>query len=56
VPTDPTLVSPVSVLDAEHASDSVFILPAVLFVVLVAILVVLVLRRRRTAARDRTTD
>ncbi len=49
VPSDPTLVSPVSVVDAEHASDSVFILPAVLLVVLVAILVVLVLRRRLPA-------
>jgi len=56
VPSDPTLVSPVSVVDAEHASDSVFILPAVLLVVFVAILVVVVLRRRRTAAGDRTTD
>jgi hypothetical protein len=56
VPSDPTLVSPVSVVDAEHASDSVFVLPAVLLVVFVAILVVLVLRRRRTAAGDRTTD
>jgi hypothetical protein len=56
VPSDPTLVSPVSVVDAEHASDSVFILPAVLLVVFVAILVVLVLRRRRTPAGDRTTD
>ncbi len=46
VPSDPTLVSPVSVVDAEHASASVFILPAVLLVVLVALLVVLVLRRR----------
>ncbi len=56
VPSDPTLVSPVSVVDAEHASDSVFILPAVLLVVLVAILVVLVLRRRRAAAGDPTPD
>ena len=50
VPCDPTLVSPVSVVDTEHASASVFILPAVLLVVLVAMLVVLALRRRRTQA------
>lgn len=56
VPSDPTLVSPVSVVDAEHASASVFILPAVLLVALVALLVVLALRRRRTHARNRTTD
>ncbi len=55
VPSDPTLVSPVSVVDAEHASASVFILPAVLLVALVAIVVVLALRRGHTRAGDRTT-
>ncbi len=55
VPSDPTLVSPVSVVDAEHASASVFILPAVLLVALVALLVVLALRRRAHSG-DRTTD
>jgi hypothetical protein len=57
VPTDPTLVSPVSVIDNEHASDSVFILPAVLLVVFVAIVVVLLLRRRHsTRPEDRAAD
>ena len=45
VPGDPALVSPVSVVDSEHASATVFILPAVLLVLLVAILAVVVLRR-----------
>jgi len=56
VPTDPTLVSPVSVLDTQHASDSVFILPAVLLVVLVALLAVLVWRWRRPPAGERSAD
>jgi hypothetical protein len=56
VPSDPTLVSPVSVVESEHASASVFILPAVLLLVLVATLAVLALRWRRTRASDRTTD
>jgi hypothetical protein len=52
VPADPTLVSPVSVVDAEHASASVFVLPALLFVALVAILAaLLVTRARRRAGR-----
>ena len=52
VPADPALVSPVSVVDSEHSSASVFILPAVLFAVLVALVVVLLLRRRRRPAHD----
>jgi len=47
VPGDPALVSPVSVVDSEHASATVFILPAVLFVLLVAVLAVVLLRRRK---------
>ncbi len=50
VPADPALVSPVSVVDSEHSSASVFILPAVLLVVLVALVVVLLLRRRHKPA------
>jgi hypothetical protein len=46
VPGDPALVSPVSVVSAEHSSATVFILPAVLLVLLVAILIVVLLRRR----------
>jgi len=56
VPSDPTLVSPVSVVDAEHASASVFILPAVLLVVLIAVLVVLAVRRRRPQAGESSTN
>jgi hypothetical protein len=47
VPGDPALVSPVSIVDTEHSSDGVFILPVVLLAVLVVIVGVLVLRRRR---------
>ncbi len=50
VPGDPALVSPVSVVDAEHSSATVFILPAVLLVLLVAILAVVLLRRRAKRA------
>ncbi len=53
VPSDPALVSPVSVVDSEHSSASVFILPAVLFVVLVAIVAVVLLRRRRKPGNAR---
>ena len=47
VPGDPALVSPVSIVDTEHSSGSVFILPLVLFVVLVLMLGALALRRRQ---------
>jgi hypothetical protein len=47
VPGDPALVSPVSVVDAEHSSATVYILPAVLLVLLVAVVAVVLLRRRR---------
>ena len=56
VPGDPALVSPVSVVDAEHSSATVFILPAVLFVLLVAILMVVLLRRRRKPAPTSRSD
>jgi hypothetical protein len=52
VPGDPALVSPLSVLDREHSSGGVYVLPAVLTAVLLA-LVALVLWRRRPA---RTAD
>jgi hypothetical protein len=48
VPGDPALVSPVSVVDSEHSSASVYVLPGILLVVLAGILVLLALRRRRT--------
>jgi hypothetical protein len=47
VPGDPALVSPVSIVDTEHSSNSVFVLPAVLLVVLVLMLGALALRRRK---------
>ncbi len=46
VPGDPALVSPVSILDSEHASDSVYVVPGVLLVILVAIVGVLMFWRR----------
>ncbi len=48
VPGDPALVSPVSVVDAEHSSASVYIVPAVFLVLFLAILTVVLLRRRRS--------
>jgi len=50
VPGDPALVSPVSVIDAEHSSATVYILPAVFLVLFVAILAVVLLRRRHKPA------
>ena len=49
VPGDPALVSPVSIVDSEHSSRKVFILPVVLFVLLVLLLGGLALRRRNMA-------
>jgi hypothetical protein len=53
VPNDPALVSPKSILNSEHSSLSVFILPFVLLIVLalLVVLVVLVDRRRRGGAQ-----
>jgi hypothetical protein len=45
VPGDPALISPVSIADSEHASNSVYVLPAVLLAILVAIVSLLMLRR-----------
>ncbi len=47
VPGDPALVITVRMLDGEHTSGTVFILPAVLLVVLALLVGALVLRRRR---------
>lgn len=54
VPSDPTLVSTAAMLRTDHASDRVYILPGVLFAVLVALLAVVFLawRRRRRAAGE----
>jgi hypothetical protein len=46
VPSDPGLVSPVTIVDSDHASWKAYILPVVLFAVLLLIVVVIVLRRR----------
>jgi hypothetical protein len=52
VPGDPTLVSTAAMVRTDHASTRVYILPGVLFAVLVALLAVVLLaeRRRRRAA------
>jgi hypothetical protein len=52
VPGDPTLVSTAAMVRTDHASARVYILPGVLFAVLVALLAVVLLaeRRRRRAA------
>jgi hypothetical protein len=47
VPSDPALVSPVALADAQHSSASVFILPAVFGGVLVLLVVALIVRARR---------
>jgi hypothetical protein len=52
VPDDPALVSPLTVVNAQHSSASVFILPAVLAGVLVAILALIVWRLRLTRRAD----
>jgi hypothetical protein len=47
VPDDPALLSPVSTVRAEHTSLTVFLLPAILFVVLLLLVGLIVLARRR---------
>jgi len=46
VPNDPGLVSPVTIVESEHASWKVYVLPVVLFAVLVLIVGAVVLRRQ----------
>lgn len=46
VPNDPGLVSPVTIVDSEHASWKVYVLPAILFVVLVLVVGAVILRQR----------
>jgi hypothetical protein len=53
VPSDPGLVSPVTIVESEHASWKVYILPVILFVGLVLIVGAIMLRRR---ARRRSTQ
>jgi hypothetical protein len=53
VPSDPTLVSTAAIVRTDHASTRVYILPGVLFAVLVALLAVAFLAWRRAASRGR---
>ena len=46
VPGDPGLVSPVTIVEAEHSSWKVYVLPVILFAALVLIALAVVLRRR----------
>jgi hypothetical protein len=56
VPGDPALVSPASIVATEHSSAGVFVLPIILFVVLLALgALVLVLRRRRQTSASTHT-
>jgi hypothetical protein len=49
-------VSPVAIVEAQHSSASVFVLPAVLGGVLVILVVVLVVQARRRRGRARPAD
>jgi hypothetical protein len=51
VPDDPALVSPITILNSEHTSLRVFVLPLILLVVLVLLVALIVLLRRRTTAK-----
>jgi hypothetical protein len=51
VPGDPALVSPASIVATEHSSAGVFVLPAVLAVVLLALVALLLVLRRRRGAK-----
>ena len=46
VPGDPALVSPLAVIDTQHASDGVFVLPGALAGALVLVVAAIVWRRR----------
>ncbi len=55
VPGDAALISPASIVAAQHSSASVFVLPAILgvvFLLLGALLLLLPRRRRAASARD----
>jgi hypothetical protein len=53
VPSDPGLVSPTTIVESEHASWKVYVVPVILFAALVLIVGAIVLRRR---ARRRSTQ
>jgi hypothetical protein len=56
VPGDPALVSPVAIVDAQHSSAGVFILPAVLGGVLVLLVVALIVQARRRRGGTQPAD
>jgi Na+-transporting methylmalonyl-CoA/oxaloacetate decarboxylase gamma subunit len=47
VPSDPTLLSTAAIVRSEHASGSVYVLPAVFFVLFMLVLAMVALSRRR---------
>jgi MYXO-CTERM domain-containing protein len=47
VPSDPGLVSPVSIVESEHASWRVYLLPGVLLAALLVVVAAILWRRRR---------
>ncbi len=51
VPGDPALVSPVSVESNQRASNGVFLVPLVLFVILIVLVTALALRQRSRRSR-----
>ena len=55
VPGDPALLSPAQIVRTERSSWTVFVLPAILFLVLLLVLIGLVVERRRRAAGDTAT-
>jgi len=56
VPNDPALVSPNNILESEHTTLNVYLLPLILFVVLALLvaIIALVRRRRRNATAQPT--
>jgi hypothetical protein len=47
VPGDPALVSPATMVNAEHSSSGVFVVPAILLAILLLLIGLLLLQRRR---------
>lgn len=52
LPSDPSLLSPVSELSTQHSSARVFLLPAILLVILLVALALLVWQRRRRSENE----
>jgi uncharacterized membrane protein len=53
VPGDPALVSPAAMVATEHSSSGVYVVPVILFVILVVLVAWVLLRWRRTHAVQR---